>query len=400
MASLDNTLKIIDYKNLYIKNNVGLDAKELTPEDYKKFKKEKVLNFVVSVKVNNKKHRRELPPFYAVGKDVKTVISEADIAARQLIAELKQGKPFETIYPTFEELWNEHTELQIATRNMKTDYQKNNDYLFNKHLKPVVKNKKINEIETADLQGVINKMLKDGYAPSSADQIKKVFGVVFKNAIKKKYIESSPMEDVVIPKYDNIRDFTLSEEKSAKLYKAMMNYYSPKYRGIFMFLLEGRRKDEVLALTWDRVDLENNRYWFQYTQNKSQKNRTFVLPEHLKSLLETFEGPKIGYVFKNGNKTMANGGKKGGKIIDFRKRWVALLRSLDIDENIRVHDIRHWIGNTAVNNGATYEEVSYVLGQSSQTIAKRYAKIREKTADKTVRKVHDIMSGKKGMTET
>jgi len=50
-----------------------------------------------------------------------------------------------------------------------------------------------------------------------------------------------------------------------------------------------------------------------------------------------------------------------------------------------------------VNNGATFEEISYVLGQSTATIAKRYSKIRENTANATVRNVHEILSGTKGM---
>ena len=394
MASLDDTLKISDYKNLYIKNTVGLNKSELTKADYKYFNKEKVLHFVVSVKINGKKHRRQLPPLGAIGKNVSTVIEEADVEAKLLIAELKNGKPLVKELKTFAELWEEYAELKVLTNNVGANYKKNNDYLFNKHLKPVIGHLKTPQITTEQIQGVINKMLKDGYAPSSADQLRKVFGVVFKEAIERGEIEKSPMSKVTVPKYDNERDFTLSDDKALELYDALMNYYSPKYRGIFMFLLEGRRKGEVFSLTWDRVDLAKKKYWFEFTQNKSKKKRTFVLPEHIIEVLESFPEAHTGYVFKNPRATHANGGIPGGKIGDIRKRWRTILKNLDIDEDIHIHDLRHWIGNTAVNSGATFEEISYVLGQSSATIAKRYSKIRENTANATVRNVHEILSGK------
>ncbi len=393
MASLDETLKIRDYKNLYIKNTVALNKSELVKADYKYFNKEKVLHFVVSVKINGKKHRRQLPPFGAVGKNVSTVIQEADVSAKLLIAELKQGKSLVKELKIFTQLWKEYSELKVATKKVKESYKRNNDYLYNKHLKDTIGHLKTPQITSEQIQGVINKMLKDGYAPATTDQLRKVFGIVFKDAIERGEIEKSPMDKVEIPEYDNERDFTLSEKKSKQLYDALMNYYSPKYRGIFMFLLEGRRKDEVLSLTWDRVDLTEKKYWFESTQNKSKKKRTFVLPEHIIEVLESLPDTRTGYVFKNPRGTRANGGLPGGKIGDFRKRWKTILKNLDINEDVHIHDLRHWIGNTAVNSGATFEEISYVLGQSSATIAKRYSKIRENTANSTVRNVHEILSG-------
>ena len=49
---------------------------------------------------------------------------------------------------------------------------------------------------------------------------------------------------------------------------------------------------------------------------------------------------------------------------------------------MRIHDTRHLLGNTLVNNGESLENIGKVLGHSSTAVTKRYAKTTLETADR------------------
>ena len=412
MSVLDDTLKIEDYRGLYIKNTIALKQDVLTRSEYKKFSKEQTLYFVMQARVNSQRIREKLTPIKLLGTTVATAIKNADTERRAKIAAIKTGCALERKKITLTELWNEYTTFMLDAKQMTENYVKNNTYFYNKHLKPNFGDMDIKNITTAMLQKIINHMNKnpfrkkkitneDGsieeldvfYAPATVDQIKKVFDPMFVYAADKKhrYIKESPMTDVITPTYDNARDFDIPEEQEQALYKALMNYPELKFRGIFMFLLEGRRRGEVLSLTWDRVDLIQKQYYLPKDTHKGVINLKFTLPNHLVKVLSELEGEHKGYVFKSDRATKANGGNPGGKITNFDKRWSSIMKSIGIDD-VNRHDMRHWLGNITINSGGTRAEVSYILGHSSERTAARYSKVRQTTAGVAVEKAHKIIS--------
>lgn len=390
MSALDNTLKIESQKNMYIKNTVGIEVEGdlLFEDDYKKFNKEEYLYFVVVFKVYKRRYVKVLEPIRKVGRNVETVIDEARKVKEKLQVEAKHGKYIDYI-PTFEEMWQEYADEKIYMMEMTEKYKINNTLLYGKHMKKYIGNKRIDHIKADDFKGIRDRMIKQGLADSTVAQVPKVFGVLFKEAIIKGYITESPLDNVKYRKIKNARKFTLKDEDALKLYKTLMNYPDIKYRGIWMFLLEGRRKNEVLALTWDRVDLKAGIYEYGPLENKSGDDKEYILPQHIIDLLKQFPEPHEGLVFKSSRK--AKDGTVGNKIDNFRKRWKGILKSLDINENVVPHDIRHWIGTVAVNAGIPLEHISFVLGQSGDEIAKRYSRVKSIIADKAVRQVHELI---------
>lgn len=289
MSVLDDTLKIEGYRGLYIKNTISLKQDLLTKNEYKKFAKEQTLYFAMQARVSSQRIRENLTPIKLLGTTVATAIKNADAERLAKIEAIKTGCALERKKFTLTELWNEYTTFMLDAKQMTENYVKNNTYFYNKHLKPNFGDMDIKNITTAMLQKIINHMNKtpyrkkkitneDGsrevldvfYAPATVDQIKKVFDPMFVYAADKKrrYIKESPMTDVVTPTYDNARDFDIPEKQEHDLYKALMNYPELKFRGIFMFLLEGRRRGEVLSLTWDRVDLVQKQYYLPKDTHK------------------------------------------------------------------------------------------------------------------------------------
>lgn len=225
------------------------------------------------------------------------------------------------------------------------------------------------------------------YKPATAHQFIKAFKPMFEFARKtKKYISKNPMSDMMAPDYQNARDFTLSDQKQRELYHALITYPELKFRAIFMFLLNGRRKNEVLTLTWDDIDFGNMKYHIRYYNNKNKKDYEYVLPKHIADTLKSMGGGGKGYVFKSD--------RTGEKIDNFDKRWNAILKSLGLS-GITRHDMRHWVGNLAVNSGKTTAEVAYALGHSDERTARRYSKVRPETAAKVTDDFHEALVKRK-----
>lgn len=406
MAVLDGVIGVEGYKGLFIRNSVDDKMKKLTKKDYPKFNKKEKLHFAMRVKVNKQEYRLTLSSRLLLGKTVATIIKDAYRERDEKIYEIKSGNYVKDVNMNFTQLWEEYGQWLVSTTPSKKTYISNNTYFYNKHLKPVIGDINIKNITTPMLQKIVHTMINKPYkidkennekyyAEATVAQVKKCFGPVFQYAVhtKRRYLKESPMDGVEIPLFDNARDFKLSEEKAAKLYHALINYPELKFRGIFMFLLEGRRQGEVFGLTWDRVDLEQGLYYLPQTEHKGKGNLTFILPQHLIEVLEALPDTRDGYVFKSDRASKANGGKAGGKITNIRKRWSTILKDLDIEDVTR-HDMRHWLGNTLINAHRTTAEVAHVLGHADERTSKRYAKTKETTARSAVDTFHSIL-GKK-----
>lgn len=400
MAFDDNLIKISGFSGLYLRDSDGVFATQnlssITSKEYPKLKDDPYLHFSMKLRINNRLERKNLTSIKMVGRTVRAAIDLANKEKEEIREKIKSGHYAEEPEQTFDKFWTDYTETSVAAGKMTASYKKNKGYLYNKWLKKPIGNKKFSQITTHMLQTVVNKMLKEGLAPSTADDIRKVFSKIFKMAIKKRWIDESPMDDVIFPEYDNKRDFTLSPEQSALLYHTMVTYPEIKFRAIFMMMLEGRRKDEILALTWDRVDVKQKLIYFGYDEHKGKENLSFELSDDLMQILLSLEEPHTGYVFKNPRPTKANNNKPGGKIGDFRKRWKGILKDIGLEnEDITPHDCRHWIGNSVVSSGGTLEEVAAILGQGDTRSSKRYANVNKSAIRKSLDKVHDVIASDK-----
>ena len=82
--------------------------------------------------------------------------------------------------------------------------------------------------------------------------------------------------DIIISKLNSIVSFLASVTAIyiyylTLLFRTIINFKEPLYKDIFTFLLHGRRKDEVLSLTWDMIDLEKRVYYIGFEINKAKK---------------------------------------------------------------------------------------------------------------------------------
>ena len=327
--------------------------------------------FVGSFRINGKLHKKIVG--YS-NDQFKTTAKIAFINKEALISQYKDNyfQEVKKLY-TFEKLFNEYMESvdQVLSQNS----LKIKSYNFKRHIKQYIGHIYIDKITTVEIQKIINKLLKDGYAPQTAKNIKNIIQVALNYAKTMRYIDNNPAELVQIPKFDNTVEYTLSGDEAKRLFSTILNFNELIYRGIFTFLLHGHRKSEILNLSWDNIDFKNRVYEIPAKFNKAKKNKKHPVTDILYILLVNMDDKK-GYVFKSPN--------TGTKFSDIRRAWSRIKKEAEIDKDFRIHDIRHLIGNTTINElGLSSNVAAAILGHSTtKMVDERYSDVRIDTISK------------------
>lgn len=145
---------------------------------------------------------------------------------------------------------------------------------------------------------------------------------------------------------------------------------------MFMFLLRGRRAGEVLSMQWSDVNFENKTYSIRDSQSKIRKNLTFSIDDELLAHFGYLDKKESGFIFINP--------KTHKPYFTFPIRvWNRIRKDVGIEE-MTIHDFRHLLGFTLVNNGVPIENVSRALGHSKITTTQRYSNQKELMAKQAV----------------
>ncbi|MDD3602346.1 MAG: tyrosine-type recombinase/integrase [Sulfurovum sp.] len=245
---------------------------------------------------------------------------------------------------------------------------------FSNHIDPLFGSREIGTIQYIEYQKFANLLLSRGLAPKTVKNIFLVLSGIYRFAIKNDWIDSSKAVDFVeLPKFDNRRYFTLNPHLQRSYIRAILSYHEPIYKDIFLFLLHGRRLNEVLSLKWEFLNLNEKILYLPAKQNKSKKNLSFLLTDRLIDVLQSYQveaeliqgTPFIsGYVFINPN--------TNNRFRDIRKAWHRLLKRAGLPK-IRIHDIRHLVATYSINElELPIEKVSHALGHSDIKVTQGY----------------------------
>lgn len=299
--------------------------------------------------------------------NVRTNPSLAHQKRMEILQELKSGT-FLTKRLTLRKLFDEYT-LHVKTIQKKSTVD-TKVYYFNKHFTKLEK-KLISDITTNDIQKFINRLIENGYKPQTAKHLRNLIKAIFNYAIKKRYINNNPANNVDIPKFNNERKFYLSEEKSKALYKEILSISDHQYRLMFLFLLRGRRKGEVLSLEWQDVNFEEKYYIIRDSNSKIAETQKYLLDDELLENFHHIKPSNKGLIFKSY--------RTGEKMSDFpRWTWKEIRKNVGVD--MRIHDFRHLLGFTLVNNNISLEIISKTLGHKNVKTTQRYSNMKEEMA--------------------
>lgn len=261
------------------------------------------------------------------------------------------------------------TYFQMYSQTLKPSTYLSNYHTFLKHYNDTfLGNKDINDLNYFILQKYFNNLLEQGYKPKTVKNLVSILNVVLSLGERLELINKNPCHLIKLPKFDNKIYFRHSTQTQQNIIKAIVNN-TDKYRDIFLFLLHGRRKNEVLSIKWKDIDFKNNCYIIRSENCKIAKtleySLTDILKERLKEhYLNTFFNSPNDFVFTNPNTC--------DKYKDLRKAWTRFLKRNNLPQ-MRLHDIRHLIGTYSVNYlNLSLESVMLTLGHSNISTTHNY----------------------------
>lgn len=202
--------------------------------------------------------------------------------------------------------------LKPNTQAAYTNYIKN-------HIKPILGRYKLKSLTPSILQNFINSKMINGFSKNHLENLFCLISGALKYAVEPcQFIQSSPMFYVKMPKYElstleinrrylSLEDFTKITER----FPYGTIYYIPIMIGYYT----GLRIGEVLALTWDDIDLEKQtvtvnknlffnrekKKWYFGTTKTATSNRTINIGDTLTKVLKKHKLDQVKKRLQYGN---------------------------------------------------------------------------------------------------
>ena len=161
------------------------------------------------------------------------------------------------------------------------------------------------------------------------------------------------------------RDRFLRPDELPRFFTALQNETNEVARNyLWMLLLTGARKTNVLAMRWDEIDFELQIWRIPDTKNGEPINipLTSLAVQLLSSIKHESE-----WVFPSATSST-------GHLQHPKKAWKRILNQAGI-ENLRIHDIRRTLGSYQAITGASLHIIGKSLGHKSSISTQIYARL-------------------------
>ncbi len=254
----------------------------------------------------------------------------------------------------------------------------------------------IEDLQIKDIQEIVSKLSKSK-APATVQLFERSLRVFLKEL---KVPIASSWNELKLPIVDNVRKYTLKLEDTKRIITCMRNYSGTtvdgktfylfeELRNIFTFLLTGRRINEVIGLKYTDIDLENKTFTIPPARAKGKVELKFNIDDNLLQAIQS--QARI-------NNIDLNKEPQDKILFDYcretpRYHFQKLLISMGLPK-LRLHDIRHMLASTLIQNEVAIADVSVMLGHSSiKTTEKRYANKSPDQASRATNALNDIIGG-------
>ncbi len=356
------------------------------------------LQVTAVAKVNSKKRKRVRNIEYhdTLKKAINDAISKRDEWIDELKTEIREGTPKKsaiaiTEMMTLDEAWEKYVDAKLIKKPDFDAYRQRK--LYNKHISPKIGSAHLDDIDPEDIAIITNGMMvvrtvkpkvqigtfsngrpryKTEIRPATERTKRTIYQLIspiytWVNASNKiKYTVANPASMKDLEPLENTREVTVTIDAFTKLYC----HPDPRFQGIFVWLMHGRRFGEVSSLDYDDIDLDNGTYTIRKENNKARKDMTYVLTQWQSDTL-TEDGE--GLVFPSVNSP-------------HKQMYSGTITTNHWDLPCTMHDLRHIIGNTLVSKGVSIEIIGRILGHKPQKniITNRYANVSAEAANKAL----------------
>ena len=289
------------------------------------------------------------------------------------------------------------------------------------HIKPALGNILIGEITADQIQQLLNNKQKVGarkdgrtgaLSTSSVMKIKIIINASLKQAVKNHLISSNPTEAVTPPKMTRREIRVLTPEEQDKFMNALKGH---RLEALFkLALATGMRKGELLALTWEKVDFEDNTISISKTAKRVRNQETMkssievggpksksgyreipmlpsvapILSKHY--ILQQKEQKEAGSAYNQLGIVFCS---KVGTYIEARRinsTLEKILKQAGV-EHINFHALRHTFATRALENSVPAKVVQKMLGHADVSLTlNTYTHVLKETLHDEIGKMDNI----------
>lgn len=319
-------------------------------------------SFVLSYWMKGRKH------LFTIGSYGVLTVDQARREARRLYVDIldgidplenkKRNKADKSVRQLGIEFVDKHSKIHKKT--WKTDKRRIEEYI-----NPAIGNYAADSITKSDIISLHQKIGQ--HAIYEANRTISLLGTMFRFGKEWGFLE--PMAAIPtqgIKKYKELeRDRWVTPEEMPRLAEAIDGESSPFVRAaIWLYLLTGLRKTELLEAKWSNVDWVRKEIKIEGTKNGS--NHHVPLSENALAVLRTL--PR----FEN-NPYVIAGKIPGAHLVNISKPWNRIKKAAKV-EDVRLHDLRRTTGSWLAQKGNSLHLIARVLNHRSSNTTKIYAR--------------------------
>ncbi len=192
---------------------------------------------------------------------------------------------------------------------------------------------------------------------------------VLKLAVDEKHLKTTPLEPRHSVTVNALEQKTLILDASNLyiiVYQSIMEVFAndPKWRCIFLFGINGRRKTEILLMEWEHVSLQSQTYIIPGRHSKVKQSLSFVIPSDIMAALQEIRPDMpTGLIFPNPN--------TGGMYTDIRTK-VQMIRDHSDYSQFGFHRMRNLTSSALFANGVEAGYLSSLLGHTNPGTLQQY----------------------------
>jgi integrase len=233
-------------------------------------------------------------------------------------------------------------------------------------------NSKLNAINPGKIESYQHKRLSEpsqchpgeSTRPATVNRDLSCLKTMFNRAVRNKLIDHNPISGVKKLAENNVRMRILTTEEFFRLLDACPSHIRPV---VMVAYYMGMRKNEIIYLVWNEVDLQKG--FIRLSAERTKTNMARAIPIHpaVRAMLERLpRGLHTDRVFL----------KDGQPFNEFKRSFTTACRNAGI-QGFVFHDLRHCALNNLRRSGNDYFEIMALSGHKTMSCFKRYNLVTE-----------------------
>ena len=261
--------------------------------------------------------------------------------------------------------------IQATKRRSKHDF-----YLFNKHIRPVLGAKLLNDISSEDIDHWMLHQMEVGYKSGTVNKHASMLNRTLNIAVHWGYLEKNAFKGAAIRKLpvgDYVQRFLTRNEISQLLSACKQSTHPYLYLFVKLLLLTGARKSELRLAKWK--DIDDDKMQLFVAISKSGRSRKIMLSNQAVKVLDKvrLRTDALGLPTTRDDWLFPNP-RTRKPYTSFHLAFFAARKHAGLN-TVRIHDLRHTYASLLINNGASIYEVRQLLGHYHISMTERYAQL-------------------------